>query len=66
MHEIYNIIGVPNDTKVRDDSLLYQYYIEAQEPSAVDILILELLCNPQMKCGMKAEQCEIVIRELYY
>ena len=66
MHEIYNIIGAPNDTKVREDSLIYQYYIEAEEPTDLDILILELLYNPLIKCGMQAEQCEIVIRELYY
>ena len=32
----------------------------------MDTLILKLLYHPEMQCGMHAEECEAVIRELYY
>ena len=32
----------------------------------VDWLILKLLYHPDIKCGMNAQQCEEIIRKLYY
>jgi hypothetical protein len=37
-----------------------------QSMTEVDELILKLLYHPQIQCGMDAQQCEAVIRQLYY
>ena len=60
-----NLLGV-SDTVLREDSITYQYGSEAVELSEVDWVILKLLYNPKIECGMNAAQCEAVIRELYY
>ena len=64
--EIYNGLGPIQDTTLREDSIIYQYGSEILELSEMDILILQLLYHPQIKCGMTAAQCEGVIRSLYY
>ncbi len=66
LEEIYNALGPINDTLLRSDSIIYQEYSEVQCLSETDFLILKLLYNPQIECGMDAAQCESVIRELYY
>lgn len=66
LEEIYNGLGPIQDTVLRPDSIIYQNYSETQSLSSVDTLILQLLYHPQMQCGMTAEQCESVIRTLYY
>jgi hypothetical protein len=66
MEEIYNGLGPVQDTRLRPDSLIYQYYAEPQQLSAVDEVIIRLLYHPDIKCGMNAQQCEEVIRSLYY
>ena len=63
--ELVNLLGV-SDTVLREDSITYQHGSEALELSAVDWVILKLLYNPKIQCGMNAAQCESVIRELYY
>ena len=50
---------------LRPDSIAYQLFSEPQELSREDELILKLLYHPQIQCGMDAEACERVIRELY-
>ena len=64
--EIYNGLGPVQDTWLREDSIVYAGYSEPQELTAMDELILKLLYHPDMKCGMNAEECEAVIRALYY
>lgn len=66
VEEIYNGLGPVQDTELREDSVIYQYGSEAQKMSDVDLLLLRLLYNPAMKCGMDASQCESVLRQLYY
>jgi len=66
LEEIYNSLGPVQDTVLRPDSLIYQYYAEPQEMTDIDELIVKLLYHPSMKCGMNAERCEKVIRKLYY
>lgn len=66
MEEIYNCLGPVQDTELREDSLIYQGFSTPQELTEVDKLIMKLLYNEQMECGMNAQQCEEVIRELYY
>ena len=66
LEEIYNGLGPVQDTKLRADSIIYSYYSEPQSLTAVDELLLKLLYDPQIQCGMNAAQCESVIRSLYY
>ena len=66
LEEIYNGLGPIQDTTVREDSIIYQGYSEVQKLTEIDTLLLKLLYHPQMKCGMDAQQCETVIRQLYY
>jgi len=66
LEEIYNGLGPIQDTVLREDSIIYQYFTEPQDLTDVDWLILKLLYHEDMKCGMDAEACEQVIRKLYY
>jgi len=66
LEEIYNGLGPIQDTDLRADSIIYSEFSEPQQLSDIDWLILKLLYHPDMKCGMDADQCEAVIRELYY
>ena len=59
-------MGPVQDSWLREDSLIYAGYSEPQGVSEIDELIMKLLYHPAMKCGMNQEQCEAVIRELYY
>ena len=66
LEELYNSLGPIQDTSLRPDSIIYADFSEPQELTEIDKLILQLLYHPQMLCGMNAEQCEEVIRMLYY
>jgi len=66
LEELYNGLGPIQDTSLRPDSIIYNDYSEPQSLTAVDELILKLLYHPQLMCGMGAEECEEVIRRLYY
>lgn len=64
--EIYNGLGLIQDTALREDSLIWQGFSEPQSLTAVDELLLKLLYHPDILCGMNAAECEAVIRSLYY
>lgn len=66
MEEIYNGLGPIQDTVLREDSLIYSGFSSPQKMTDMDMLILNLLYHPSIKCGMNAEQCENIISELYY
>jgi len=66
LEEIYNGLGPLQDTEIRTDSIIYSYFTTPQELTEIDKLILKLLYHPDIKCGMNKEQCETVIRSLYY
>ena len=66
MEEIYNGLGPIQDTELRSDSLIWSGYSTPQSMTQVDMLIMKLLYHPNIRCGMNAQQCEKVIRELYY
>ena len=66
LEEIYNGLGHVQDTDLRADSIIYAGYSEPQELTQIDELLLRLLYHPSMKCGMDREECEAVIRSLYY
>lgn len=63
--EIINSLGI-SDTITRTDSITYQYSDENTQLSDIDLLILTLLYNPAIRCGMDADSTAAVIRELYY
>ena len=65
LEELYNGLGPIQDTMLRPDSIAYQEFSEPQALTKEDELILKLLYHPQIQCGMDAEACERVIRELY-
>ncbi len=66
LEEIYNGLGPIQDTDLRPDSIIYSEYAEPQELTEIDALILKLLYHPQLLCGMNGEECEAVIRQLYW
>ncbi len=66
LEEIYNGLGPVQDTQLRPDSIIYQQFSQPQALTSVDELILRLLYHPDIKPGMNAQQCEEVIRSLYY
>lgn len=66
LEELYNGLGPVQDTVLRPDSIIFSDYSEPQELSQIDVLLLELLYHPDMKCGMDAAACEVIIRQLYY
>ena len=65
IEEIVNMLGF-TDTEVREDSIVYQYSNENLEMSDVDWVLMKLLYNPAIECGMDYEACAAVIQELYY
>ena len=66
LEEIYNGLGPVQDTDLRPDSIIYSAFSEPQNLTEIDELILKLLYHPDILCGMNVEECEAVIRELYY
>ena len=66
LEELYNGLGPVQDSMLRPDSIIAAQYSMPQALTAVDELILKLLYHPDMLCGMTAEECQQVIRSLYY
>lgn len=66
VEEIYNMLGPVQDTEYRKDSVIYQYSNDNLSMSKIDVLLLKLLYHPDIICGMNADECEAVIRSLYY
>ena len=65
LEEIINTLGI-NDTVLRRDSIVYQYSNENLALSDVDWVILKLLYDPQIQCGMNQQDCKEVLQKLYY
>ena len=66
LEELYNGLGPVQDSLLRPDSIIYAEFSQPQALSPIDCLILQLLYHPDMLCGMDAQACEAVIRQLYY
>lgn len=66
LEEIVNSIGLGNDSETRTDSIIYQYDSSATELSDVDWLIIRLLYGTPIRCGMDADACAEIIRQVYY
>lgn len=65
VEEIINALGI-SDTVLREDSVVYQYSNENTALSDVDWVILNLLYDPSVHCGMNETQCMRIVRQLYY
>ena len=65
LEEVVNCLGL-GDSTLREDSIVYQYSNETKELSEMDWLILKLMYNQRIRCGMDIKECEEIIRELYY
>ncbi len=65
LEEIINTLGI-NDTELRPDSIVYQYSDDNLALSDVDWVILRLLYDPAIRCGMDAADCAEVIAQLYH
>jgi len=65
LEEIVNMLGL-SDTVLRKDSIVYQYSDNNMELSDIDWVILKMLYDPRIQCGMDFEDCKAVIQELYY
>lgn len=66
LEEIYNGLGPIQDTALRPDSIIYSEFSQPQWLSPVDELLLRLLYHPDIRPGMNTQQCEQVIRSIYY
>ena len=66
LEELYNGLGPVQDTARRSDSIAYAEFSTPQQLSVIDELILQLLYSPDMECGLNAEKCAALIREIYY
>jgi len=66
IEEIYNGLGLIQDTSLRKDSIIYSEFSTPQELTKIDELLLKLLYAKELKNGMNANECEEVIRQLYY
>ena len=51
---------------LRPDSIVYQYSDDNFTPSDVDWIILKLLYDPSIQCGMNYDSCRTIIEALYY
>lgn len=65
IEEIVNALGI-SDTELRPDSVVYQYSDDNTALSDVDWVILNLLYDPAMQCGLDQAGCNAVISQLYY
>ena len=65
VEEIINLLGI-TDTVLREDSITYQYGSDVTELSDVDWVILRLVYDARMQCGMTREECAQILAELYY
>lgn len=66
IEEIYNGLGLINDTTLRKDSIIYSEFSQPQELTEIDEILLKILYNKELKNGMNAAECEQVIRKIYY
>lgn len=66
IEEIYNGLGLINDTTLRTDSIIYSEFSQPQELTEIDEILLKILYSKDLKNGMNADECKQVIRKIYY
>ena len=65
LEEIVNTLGI-TDTELRTDSIVYQHSNDNIALSDVDWILLKLLYDPAIQCGMDIDSCFAIIQQLYY
>lgn len=65
LEEVVNCLGI-GDSVLREDSIVYQHSSDATTLTKMDWLVIKLLYNQRIRCGMDVTECERIIRELYY
>lgn len=65
LEEIINTLGI-SDTVLREDSVVYQYSNDNLALSDVDWVILKILYDPAIQCGMSGAACTEILQGLYY
>lgn len=66
LEELVNAVGLPNDTVIRQDSILYQYGSSVTELSELDWILIKILYSKWMPCGLNRMQSADVIRALCF
>lgn len=64
IEELYQVMGILNDTYDYPESLIYQYYTDTNWPCPLDWAIMQLLYHPDIHGGMTESQCMEVIDKL--
>ena len=64
LEEIVNSLGLGNDTRLREDSIIWSGSSYPQELSETDWEIIRLLYDPGILCGMNYEECAEVITQI--
>ena len=62
MEELVGTFGLTNDHYAYSDSIVYQEWTTVGELSEVDWLMLNMLYDPDLKCGMSAKQAYDILR----
>lgn len=57
MEEFTQGLGVQDDLDAYPDSIFYRQWTTVQQPSRMDIIILNLLYDPRVRPGMTGEMC---------
>ena len=63
MEELTGVFGLTNDHELYSDSILYQEWTTVGELSEVDWLMLNMLYDPDLNCGMNAQEAYRILRE---
>ncbi len=63
--ELYQVLGILNDTYDYPDSIIYQYYTASTWPTTLDWINLKTLYNTRITPGMDESACRQVIQDLY-
>lgn len=63
--ELVGLFGLPNDHEDYSDSILYQKWTTVGQLSEVDWLMLNMVYDPDLKCGMEAKEArEILLKKI--
>ena len=62
MEELVGTFGLTNDHYVYSDSIVYQEWTTVGELSEVDWLMLNMLYDPDLRCGMSAKTAYDILR----
>lgn len=62
--EFIQALGLPNDSDKYTDSIFYQYKSDSIYPSKLDLIIISLLYNENVKYGMEYDKIEKIYDEI--